>query len=353
MKYDFDVGEKAAIRQRILEFVENNLPRLIPVPVPCSVKGASWFRKSGIIESVKVFAFPGFQLGVFSGKLMPALKLWLEFEEAGRFQGHPIVAGATSGNWGKDSALLSQMFSVKSFVAVVNSNTPRGKLLHLQAAGAKITIAPPGIPATEYVYEIAKKPGVVLLDQYVQDGSIQGHRWTMRHVDREMKRLRQNGDLLGSGYNFGAVTGTCSTIMAAHRYLKPITKSKYIKVFAVASMSREEKVPGSRSPEELDELEPIGGFPYKTALDFELVRDITRRKAYEMNAERLQQSLLPVGPTSALLEAGFYHLLRCKVEADRVCELMNEEGEIAVVLMWVDSYLAYLDDPEYLSFFSR
>jgi cysteine synthase len=137
--------------------------------------------------------------------------------------------------------------------------------------------------------------------------------------------------------------------MAADKYLRTDSTKKHIKIFGVASHSQEERVPGSRSPSDLREIERIGGFLYQEAIDFNLVTSVLKSEAYAMNSERIRQSLIPVGPSGGLLEAGFYNLLREKVEANRVSDLMNERNEIVVVLMWVDSYLAYLDDLHYVA----
>jgi cysteine synthase len=333
-------NEKLERRRRVLHLVERDLPSLRRVPIPKSVREADWFRSANIENILKVYAFPGFGMGTFSGKIFPALEAWLMDEAAGKFESNPIVIGATSGNWGKDSALIAPMFSVKGFRAVVNKSIPKGKLVHLRAHGAEVEFAPEGIPATDYVYKLAKLPGYHLIDQYVHEGSISGHRWSMGHIAREME------DKMGSdSFIFGAVTGTTSTLMAADRYLPNA------QLFGVASMSRKEKVPGSRSPEDLDELKRIGGFPYQTVLDFPLITTVTRAEAYAVNVDLVQRALIPVGPTGALLEAGFYHLLRGRIESGELDALKNESGSIVAVLFFMDSWLPYLDDPEYASYF--
>src|SRR6185437_2850296 len=162
-----DKSQKKRMRQRVLDLVTFKLPPLVQVPVPSYVREAEWFCDSGLEQSLRVFAFPGFNLGAFSGKLLPTLQAWLIDEAAGKFDDRPIVLGATSGNWGKDSALIAPTFNVKWFCAVVNQGIPEGKVNHLRAAGAEIIFAPAGFPATDYAYQLAKQSGHHLIDQYI------------------------------------------------------------------------------------------------------------------------------------------------------------------------------------------
>ena len=350
-----DINERRAIRQRIMDRVERGMPRLIPVPMPLSVRGQHWFNASGIGDRLKVFALPLFQMGAFSGKLMPAFKLWLALEEEGKL--NPGVKGLapTSGNYGKDGAAASHAFDVGGLVAVVNHSLKGGKIVHLEAAGAEVIWAPENIPATEYARMLAEDPRYVLMDQYTRDESVSGHKWTMDHIAREMDRLLEEKAVASRDYTVAAVTGTHSTLLAAGRYLKRGFTDRRIKVMGVASMSRKEKIPGSRAPEDIAELEHIGGFPFQKefegVLDFDLVKDIPRHEVYSLNAELFKQFHLQAGPTSALNMMGVIRTVREAVEKGTVGDLMNEAGEIVIVLIWIDSYLAYIDDNDYRSYF--
>jgi hypothetical protein len=70
-----------------------------------------------------------------------------------------------------------------------------------------------------------------------------------------------------------------------------------------------------------------------------------------MNAEFIQQHLIPMGPTGALLIAGFYHLLRKHCEEGTIGTLMNPHGNIVFVGFIMDMHLPYLNMPEYLTHF--
>lgn len=349
--------ERKTLRRNLLNFVERGLPPLVRIPVPNSIRDASWFRRARIHNKLKVFAFPAFQMGIFSGKLMPAMKLWLSLEREGVINPSAEGLSATSGNYGKDAAYLAPIFGAHGFTAVVSHNIHPGKLRHLYAAGAHVIKAPKGTLATDYVFDIAKRPGFVLMDQYIREESISGHEWTMNHIASEMERLRKDKRVIrGRGFVLCAVTGSCSTLIAGNRYLKQRYLDRQIRIAGVASMSKKEHVPGSRSNEDLIDLKRIGGFPgrdeFKSVLDFDLEQSLTRDEVYTFNVERIRQILLPVGPTGALLEAGFYCLLRKKLESERLTDLTNEYGEIVSILIWIDSYLPYIDDPEFLRYFT-
>ncbi len=342
-----------ARRQRILRLVTEGLPPLIDVPIPSDVRDADWFRDAGLEDIVRVKAFPAYQIPLYSGKIFPALAMLLADEAAGTFNDRPSVAGSSSGNFIKDMANLARMFNIEKVYAVVNHSLPKGKVHHVECAGAEVVYAPEGIPATDYAYTFAKENGCILEDQYVRDDAVKGHRWSMDHIARQMKSA--TGD---AGFVFAAVTGTCSTLIAAQRYLKPQFKGR-VKILGVASMSKEEKVPGSRAPENLIELRSIGGFGWelygrpKRFLDFPLVDSVTKREAYALNAELHHEADIQAGPTSALLEAGFYRALRDCAGRGDLRSFKNENGLIVAVLFWMDSFLAYIDDAEYRAFFQR
>jgi cysteine synthase len=325
-------------------------PEVIPIPTPMSIQNAEWFRDADIGKILRVSAFPAFQLGMFSGKLFPALGLFRAAEQKGRFDDYPMVVAATSGNFGKDAAYLASIFPACGLKAVVNHSTPLGKIHHLELFGAEVISAPEGISAISHAYQLAKLPGHLLMDQYTEEGSIDGHYWSMRHIACEMRKVSKH-----SGFIFGAVMGTCSTLMGAHRYLRSFVSWGHVKIMGVASMSQKEKVPGSRSLEEIAELEKIGGFPFreewKSVLNFPAVTSVAKDEVFSLNADLVRATCLPIGPTGALLVAGVYHLLRDHVVRGRLEALKNEEGRIEFLLFLMDSNLAYISDPDYLKYF--
>ena len=343
-------AERTEMRTHVLDIVEHGLPPMIPMPVPSFVRQEPWFKESHAEALVRIYALPSYKMNAFNGKLQPALKACLMDEAAGKFDPDTIVIGASSANWAMQMGLLQPIFGYKEFWAVINTKTvPKGKQDHLEASGAKIIPVPDGAIGTEYVYELAQKPHVHLIDQYVHPGSVAGHEWTMNHVVREINRLEQGQDLSF----FGAVTGTCSTVRAGKTYL-PVAFPK-IKIWGVASQSKKEKVPGSRAPEDLDELKSIGGgFDYKTAIDGDLVTSVTKKEVFDLNAEFVQQRFITAGPTGMLLLAGVWHRLRDHwVEHGSFGDLLNNAGMVLGAIFIVDMHLPYLDSDDYRKHFMR
>lgn len=328
------------------------IPRLVPVPISALVRKAEWFRDSGMDGKVKIYAFPP-PTKIFSNKIFSALGLFEAFEREGRFKDFPTLVVPTSGNLGKEAAFLSRHYPVKKLVSVVNFGTQKGKINHLRASGANPIVAPEGIPATDFAREqIASLPRHLLMDQYTEEGSIEGHLRSMRHAACEMIRLQEL-----AGYNFCAVTGTGATLMAANRYLRDAAIGK-VKIIGVASGSKKDKVPGSRSWEDILELERIGGFffreEWKSVLDFPLVTSVTKHEAFSLNPELAVDDLMAsVGPTSALLVAGIHRLLRDHAERGALDALRNERGECVFTLFFMDSFLAYIEDEQYLQYFEN
>ncbi|HUZ93274.1 MAG TPA: pyridoxal-phosphate dependent enzyme, partial [Candidatus Paceibacterota bacterium] len=270
------------MRANLLDVMEYGLPRLTRLPIPDRVQAEPWFRESGADRILKKYAFLGSEIRAHNGKTPPAFMAWLMDEKAGMFNESKMIIGGTSGNWGMASGLIAPMFDVKGFSAVIESTVPAGKQRHLLASGAEIILAPEGVSPNEYARELVDRHPEKYhwINQYVHEGSIIGHRWSMDHIAKECDRLGITPTL------FGAVTGTCSTLMAADRYLRKSEKFRGLKIFGVASMSKKEKIPGSRSPEGLNELRKLpGSFRYENVIDFPLVTSVSRRETYALNAD--------------------------------------------------------------------
>lgn len=339
-----NAGERLAMRSQVLDLVERGLPPMLLMPIPEVVKTYSWFKESEIEKILRIYALPSFRMHTFNGKLQPALGALLIDEAAGKFNEETNVLGASSANWAAQCGFLKPIFNFKDFYGVIDASVPQGKREHLEASGAKILVAPKGVASTDYVYELVQRPNWHLIDQYVHPGSIQGHKWTMDHITREMWRINQPPSF------FGAVTGTCSTLMAAKQYLQP--EFPGVKIWGVASMSEDEKVPGSRSLEGLEKLRRIGGFRYETAIDGDLITSVSRDEAFEANAELVQRYFITAGPTGALLLVGVYHRL-CQhwIRYGNFDALKNGAGFVVGAIFIVDMHLPYLGDSHYRRFF--
>lgn len=324
--------------------MDHGLPPLMELPIPDTVKSEPWFKNSRIQEILSVYAFEGGKIRAANGKLPSVLKAWLIEEEEGKFDKRPVVIGPTSGNWGMISGLVAPLFNVAGFQAVVGSDVPEGKLIHLKSSGAGVIVAPEGMSAIAYAAELGKKPGYHLINQYTHRGTYEGGKWTMDHIRKELRRIKKKLSI------FAAVTGTCGTLMAADLYLRKAHQPT-LKIFGVAAMSKAEDIPGSRYPEKLAVLKEIGGFPYESIIELPLIASVTRDRVYALNAELFQKHFLSIGPTAALLVAGFYDRLREHYEKGTIDSLKNKDGKIIAVLYFMDMHLPYLEDPEYLKFF--
>ncbi len=342
----FNELEKSNMRERLLGILDHGLPPLIELPVPDTIEMESWFQKSKIKEILSVYAFEGGKIRAANGKLPAVLKTWLIEEKEGKFDNRPIVIGPTSGNWGMISGLVAPLFNVAGFQAVVGSDVPDGKLVHLKSSGAEVLVAPEGVSAITYALELSKKSGYHLINQYTHRGTYEGGRWTMNHIVNEFHRIGNIPSV------FAAVTGTCGTLVAADLYLKKEHQPN-LKIFGVASMSKAEDIPGSRYPEKLEALKEIGGFSYENIIELPLIAGVTKDRVFALNAKLFQQYFLSVGPTAALLIAGFYDRLREHYEHGTIDSLKNKDGKIIAVLYFMDMHLPYLEDPEYLSFFQN
>ncbi|HVM76751.1 MAG TPA: pyridoxal-phosphate dependent enzyme [Candidatus Paceibacterota bacterium] len=325
-----------------------NLPSLAEAPIPAYVRRKEWWIETPHIEErLHPIVFAGGKIDGYNGKAPAAIMPWEIDYRAGKINPDIVVGGSTSANWGLCSGLVSHVYPAKHFLAFLNpKKVPKGKQDQLLATGAKIEPVPDGAIPTEYVYEYAEKhKDFHLIDQYVHPGSVLGHKWSMDHIARELVRMDRTPTL------FGAVTGTCSTLLAAHRYLR-LEKWQGLKIFGVASKSEKDKVPGSRSRQGLEELMRLPGSFVKQVLDevldYDLIESIGKDFVYPLNRQFYQKWNRPYGPTSVLLMAGFYELLdRIWKEKGNFSSVMNECGEIVCVMFFMDLLLPYLDDPEF------
>ncbi len=341
--------QKARMRANVLDLVEHGLPPMIRMPVPSFIEAQPWFAESNAAELVRIYALPSYKMNTFNGKLQPALAACLIDEKEGKLEPGITVIGASSANWAMEMGLLAPIFGF-NFSAVIDVKAvPLGKQHHLLASGADIIPVPEGAIGTEYVYELAEKEHYHLIDQYVHPGSVIGHEWTMDHIAREMKRLEPGKKVSF----FGAVSGTCSTLRAAKNYLQP--QFPGMKVWGIASQSKDEKVPGSRYPGSIEELKSIGGgFDYQTAIDGSLITSVSKEDAFAVNAELVQLHFVTAGPTGALGLAGVWNRVGDHwKEHGSFKGLADDDGVVRGAIFIIDMHLPYLDDDGYRKHFVR
>jgi hypothetical protein len=342
--------EDQAISRKRVEYALSHLPSLEKLETPPSVREAGWYKDAGLEDVVNVWAFPGHLTEKFSGKLPGVVGNFEHFEREGMFDNCPTLTMPSSGNFLKDGSGVARGHNVKKILGILPRGISDGKLKQIEADGMVTPmITPEGMSTVQYAYQLASEtPNCIVMDQYINDATVVGHGRMMEHIGGEAKRLGWSDE----GLLIGGITGTCATLTAMRRYL-PNFVTGPVKIFAVASHSKKEKVPASRSPEDFEELRDINGScgfmfreEWKGVLNFPMVTDVLRDEAFAMNGELFAYHY-SVGPTGALLTAGLYRLLEQCHNDGTLKEML--EWLRNIVLVWMDSYYAY-DDPYYRKF---
>lgn len=353
-------ADRNAMRKRVIGVVENGLPPLRWMPAPWFVRTQPWYVASKAADKVWIAALCLGDLRLSNGKLPPALMACIMAEREGRFTPETIVTGNSSGNYAASVGFVAPIFPFMEFRPIIDTKSvPKGKIDQLEANGIREIIpVPEGKIGTDFAYEVAQWPNHYLMDQYTLEASVLGHEWTMNQIIRDLPRLRDKTwqdsqkwvgrDLSGAA----AVTGTCSTVAAMHRFLRPAFPD--MKVWGIASKDKENKVPGSRFPKALDELETIGGgFDYINAIDGGLITSVTLDEAYSVNGELVMPYGIDVGPTGALALAGTWHRVgeHWMDHGGSFKGLENDAGIVLICLVTIDQRAFYLDDPKYRKYF--
>ena len=320
---------RAALERRM----ETTYTPIGKVRVPERVASSEWFRKSGLRKTLRTYALLAFMFQGFSGKIAAAFKILLEEGAAGNLRSRPIIVAATSGNFGYAMAMLTlsyrKLFEVGGFIAVVESTTSKGKLAHLRRSGAVVKIAPSGMTAIGYADQLGRQPGYFTINQYTHAGNVRAQRWPAMKIYRRFK------DKLSV---FVATVGSTASIVGVKQFLEPLLPD--LKFVGVGSLSKKEKVPGSRPEEDLT----VTGFGYKEALSYyRLVTSVTKHEAFEASQE-LIKDCYSVGPTSGLTVAGFFKLLEEECKAGRLDAMKNKDGKIVVVFLFMDMFLPYVEE---------
>lgn len=355
-----DEADRRAMSRRVMGVVENGLPPLKWMPAPWFVRTQPWYHESKAAEKVWIAGLCLGDLRLYNGKLPAALKACIMAQDEGKFTPETIVTCNTSGNYGAQVGLIAPMFPFKEFRPIIDTRSvPKGKIDQLEANGIREIIpVPEGKIGTDFAYEVAQWPDHYLMDQYTLEASVLGHEWTMNQIIRDLPRLRLKmwqekhkwvGEKLSGG---AAVIGTGSTVAAMHRFLRPAFPS--MKVWGIASKDKENKVPGSRFPKTLDELNSIGGgFDYKNAIDGGLITSVTLDETYSVNGELVMPYGIDVGPTGALALAGTWYRVgeHWMNHGGSFKGLENDAGIVLICLVTIDQRAFYLDDPKYRKYF--
>jgi cysteine synthase len=342
MKQLFEYSTPEERRDFFLDTMEYHFGDAAPIqriPIPPSIAFAPWFRDGRLGEIIEPYAVMGFKLPGVSGKVVAAFKILLALFAAGILTPDTTLVAATSGNFGYAMAILTNirslvyMFRIKGFIAVVEASTPQGKIDHLRRSGAHIVIAPEGRTAIEVADELGKQPGHYVVNQYTDINNVLAQEWVAKAIARAFgNKVSSYVVAMGSGASFAG----------GHRFL-PKLVGKHVKIIGVASMpNKEEKVPGSRSEQGL--VQPA--FDYQSVpgyADYPLVNNVSKYEAF-FAADEYNKALISVGPTGGLASAGFYKVLEQKVKAGHLSDLMNGDGRIVPVFLFMDMFLPYSDE---------
>lgn len=341
--------EEQAISRKRVEYALAHLPSLEKLETPPSVRNAGWYKDAGLEGVVEVWPFRADRIDKLSGKLPGVVGNFKGFERRGLFKTRPTLIAPSSGNYGKDSGVVAQGYDVEKVIVVLPRGVPEGKRKQIEANGVTAKEAPEGMSTIQYAYQLeSEAPNRIVMNQYIEDDTVVGHGRMMEHIGAETKRLGWGSETI----LIGGTTGTCATLTAARRYL-PNFVTGDVKIFGVASHSKKEKVPASRSEADFEELRNINGScgfmfreEWKGVLDFPLITDVLRDQAYAMNGELFRYNY-SVGPAGALATAGAYSLLERCHESGELKEMLKWLRKIVVI--WMDAYYAY-DDPIYREF---
>lgn len=311
-------------RKNILHTMTHGLP--LVVPLPDSLKASV----ADIPEArfLRMYALPLNKMEAGNGKGIPAFKISLEEEKAGRLKPGMPVYVPSSGSTVLNVAYQRSAFGTDEVVAVLERSVAFSKKMQILLPGASIEYPKEGQNAIDRAYELQKKQGGLVIDQYKHGGSVRGHEWTMDHIRREMKRLRQGVSFFCAG------AGTCSTLVAAYEYLKPHYRN--LQVVGVAC-NPGEKVPGCRT---LEEIERDITFDWKKAIaPFDMVF-CDKKPAFQKSRDLVMSGHLG-GPSSGLAVEGFLQQFRKLYETRKLAQFLNRNHEYVVVFVFMDSSLVY------------
>lgn len=308
--------------EEIEQLMKFGLPSMIQLPE--SIKEELDPELAALIDARMV---PLFWLPSLNGKGVAAFKILLMERLAGNLPIGSVVVVPSSGNTVVSIAFLKRHFGLRAVIAVIEKSTDAGKQDQIWKAGAEIMYPDPERKETaiEAAKRIAQENGWILLNQYDHEGSWLGHyEGTVPHI------MRETHDEVSV---ICAAAGTTSMIYGAEKFC--LDHAPQVNVLGVASMSDEQKVPGSRSPKGLEEV----GFPYRQ-LRIPLLANTTKERSYRKSLSMVRD-FVPVGPTGGLQVDGSLLHFQDKWEKGEIGDYLNAAGKLLVVYVGMDMHLTY------------
>jgi cysteine synthase len=291
-------------------------------------------------QQLKMYGFSGHAMQGANGKGMPAFKILLEERDEGRLvPGTPLWV-PSSGNTAVNVAYFADAVGAGKVTGVINPGVPLGKQIQLRLPGAGIEERKAGQTTIERAYELQKEHGGLVIDQYKHWGSVRGHKWTMHHIIREMRRLKKKLSFLY------AAAGTCSTLVAGD-YLRE--EFPNLQVGGVACVEGQD-IPGVRPISTIDRditfpwrkaIAPCNFTPHDSTL-YDLTLCDTY-SAFAMSRELIKRGR-PVGPSGGAVVEGFFRWFRRLHEAGELEQFINADGEYVVIFIFMDGYFMYAQE---------
>ena len=238
-----------------------------------------------------------------------------------KLKGVHTLVEATSGNTGVGLGLFAPHYGIKRVLAIVERDTPFGKLEQLRLFGVKPDYPDEGCSTIEYARRLGEQPGHLNLGQYHNDANPRAH----ENITGPYIWDQTCGEvtLVAAGL------GTGGTAIGVGRYLKK--KNPDILIVGVV-VKPGSAVPGVRTMEKLQHV----GLDWKKATDGLVFVD--RYQSY-LRSRQLCVSGWVVGPSSGFAFDGALQF----VEKNLPVLKRNRYNKVVVAFVCGDDPKPYMD----------
>jgi cysteine synthase len=280
-------------------------------------------------------------------KFLAALGLAMDARERGLLTPETVIYEATSGATGRNLAMImpSKPFGVKGVTLIMNDDVPLGKKFPALLAGATIISPHQGLSGIATARKLGGggwKPdgawapaedGGLTLDQYANPANATFYR------DRAAPEIaRQVGTT--RKVVLVAPVGTGGTIVGLSQGLR----DRYREVMVVGAMCAPgQEIPGVRDLQHMKEIT----LPWRDALSapFEDHRvEVEARPSYSSCLWFAWTQGLTPGISGGLAYVAALKFLKKRKEAGTLDALRDENGKVQIVIVFHDSWSAYLTD---------
>ena len=279
-------------------------------------------------------------------KMLPALNLLFEAQNAGKLKGVHTVIDNSSGGFAAALGIFAPRFGIRRVKAIISKDTPPLKMERLRLLGVDYAFADTDEGSPNGIEEAKRKgrqQGWFCTDQYADEGNPRAYeKWFAPHLWDQTE---------GNITLFVAGMGTCGTVVGTGRFLKKVGN-----VTVVGITPATQQVPGVRTYARLVSND------WRDVLDSYMVVD--HQLSYK-NSLGLLRAGIWGGPSSGLAYTGLCRFLEKTLEGDPpdmsvnkpknpLDPFLNKSGEVVAVFPCPDSpdlygekYSTHLD-PEQL-----